>query len=1069
MAPIEPNVPHSNPGQSLEEALQQVEIERRQLEAVIEQMGVGVIVADPAGRFVTVNAEARRLLGEVGQGLDDLRRFTFSDGRGREWPLVEAISQGQVISPAELTARRPDGSEVLLNASAAPLRDATGAVTGGVLLLQDDTTRRRLEAALRESETRYREIYNLAPVMYHSLDAQARILDCSDYELEVLGYRREEYVGRNIFDFYAPEMRATGEALFASFRETGWVQGAELQVVRKNGSRVDILLNARARRDASGRVTGSLGTWQDITERKQLERELKAALDRIKSERNHLEAILNQMNEAVIACDRQGRLTLFNPAAQRIHGFGIQNRTLDELARQKDMFLPGGAPLPPDQYPLRRALERQEAISGHLLRIRRDDGSESFVRVNATPVYDGDGVQIGAVAVSPDVSEEIERKAQIEAERQKLSAIIANLQVGVSFFSPGHPTRLLRINKRGLEILGFSSIEEMHQRIEQGAAPTNFRNLDGRPLSYEFWPRSRAARGETFSGLEYLWERSDGRLARLSVAGCGIFDPQGRLTLGVTVYRDVTEERERERMLVETEGKLRALFEALPVGVLVADDLECRSLTLTSAAARILGLEVTHISPEELLARVPILDERGQTEGPLALDQLPLQRAIREDRRIEGEEIWHRTASGREVCLLINAAPVHDVNGIVTGGVAAFQDITERKLLVEHLVEANRMKDQFLAMLSHELRTPLTPVLGWVRVLRKGGAQSPETLREAIDAIERNVTTQARLIDDLLDMSRIANRKITLKLEALDLREVIGAALQTVEPPARAKEIQLTAMLGSLPIIVKADAVRLQQVMWNLLANAIKFTPKGGQVTVSAEARTGVADVVVTDTGVGIRPEFLPYIFDVFRQGEGEALRRTHGGLGLGLAIARSLVELHGGSVHAESEGTGRGSRFIVRLPLAMLAPEVMGEAQSQDGESLRAAEKVKVLVVDDSRDTLVVTRLILEQEGCEVLAAATGKAALTLLDQTRPQVMILDIGLPDMTGYDLLRRARELPHLKQTPAIALTGYGMPEDKERALEAGFARHLTKPLDYGQLVNLIRELSASRRRDGQEKG
>jgi PAS domain S-box-containing protein len=789
------------------------------------------------------------------------------------------------------------------------------------------------------------------------------------------------------------------------------------------------------------------------------ELKLKRALRRAEARRRQLEAVIEQMNEAVVACDRQGRLILANSAARDIYGLGLLGATIEELMGESRLSLPDGTPHPPERFPLRRALEQQEVVSGHLLHIRRRDGSQAVVRVHASPLYDVDGAQIGAVAVAPVVTEELQREAEIEAERQKLSAVIAHLDVGVSFFSPGAPTHLLLTNRCGLEILGFSSIEELCRRIEQSRPATNLRNLDGRPLPFELWPGPRAARGETFSGLEYLWERGDGHLVRLAIAGCGIRNARHQVVLGITVYRDVTEERGRERALAEAEGQLRALFEALPVGVIIANDAACRSMTLTGATARILGIELTHAAPEEVLARAPILAGPGQIAERVSLEELPLQRAIREDRRVEGEELWHRTASGRDICLLVNAAPIHDERGRITGGVAVFQDITERKLLVEHLVEANRMKDQFLAMLSHELRTPLTPVLGWTNILRKGGTHAPEAIREAATVIERNVRVQAQLIDDLLDMSRIANKKITLKLETLEVREVVRAALETIEPQARAKEIELETELDALPAAVHADATRLQQIIWNLLANAIKFTPPGGRITVSVVTRTSVAEIVVADTGIGIRPEFLPYVFDLFRQGEGEARRRTHGGLGLGLAIARSLVELHGGTIRAESEGEGRGSRFIVRLPLAVSASRAEGETEPPADQWPELAAKVRVMVVDDSRDTLIVTRIILEQEGYEVMTAETGQAALQALERSRPDVLLLDLGLSDMTGHELLRQARQLSHLQHTPAIALTGYGRLEDQQHSLEAGFLRHLVKPLDYDQLVILIREISA----------
>jgi signal transduction histidine kinase len=365
---------------------------------------------------------------------------------------------------------------------------------------------------------------------------------------------------------------------------------------------------------------------------------------------------------------------------------------------------------------------------------------------------------------------------------------------------------------------------------------------------------------------------------------------------------------------------------------------------------------------------------------------------------------------------------------------------------------ANRTKDEFLATISHELRTPLTSILGWARLLA-GGRLDLEEQAMAVDSIARNARSQAQLIDDLLDVSRIITGKLRLDLQQVDLARALDGALGVVLPAAQAKGISIVPRIGEGVDAIAGDPDRLQQVLWNLLSNAVKFTPPGGRIDVGVTRREGSVEIEVADSGIGIDPEFLPFVFDRFRQGEWQHSSRR--GLGLGLAIARHLVELHGGTVTAASAGPGAGATFTVVLPcaardLAATSPRrarrsssdrVGREAQDQ---CLRA---VRVLVVDDEADTRQVLRLTLEKAGAVVETAATAGDARAAFRRARPDVLLCDIGLGrEDDGYALLRELRELPGDRRgdVPAIALTGYAKPEDRERALDAGFQLHLAKP-------------------------
>ncbi|HWS99432.1 MAG TPA: response regulator [Pyrinomonadaceae bacterium] len=375
------------------------------------------------------------------------------------------------------------------------------------------------------------------------------------------------------------------------------------------------------------------------------------------------------------------------------------------------------------------------------------------------------------------------------------------------------------------------------------------------------------------------------------------------------------------------------------------------------------------------------------------------------------------------------------------------------KRLNDELAEANRAKDIFLATLSHELRTPLTPVLGWVNLLRNGNLDG-DGVEQALDAIERNARLQSRLIDDLLDISRIATGKLRFEPKPTDINSVVEAAIETVRSSAAVRHVELEVSLAPAPLVVMGEPVRLQQVVWNLLSNAIKFTEAGGRVSVRAEAVGREARVTVEDTGIGIAPEFLPYVFDRFRQADGSRTRR-HGGLGLGLAIVDALAKMHHGSVEAQSDGAGRGSRFIFTMPRASAAES------AEESEQPEAAPEAgqQVLIVEDSPDTLSFLSAIFQQKGCNVMAASSAPEALKMAAENKPTVIISDIGMPGMDGYELLQELRRLPGMNLVPAIAITGYAMDEDRERTAAAGFTAHVAKPVDVDDLFALIQKLTA----------
>ncbi len=395
----------------------------------------------------------------------------------------------------------------------------------------------------------------------------------------------------------------------------------------------------------------------------------------------------------------------------------------------------------------------------------------------------------------------------------------------------------------------------------------------------------------------------------------------------------------------------------------------------------------------------------------------------------------------------------------------------ERKARIE-AEEASRLKDEFLATVSHELRTPLNAIVGWSGMLRAGRLDDP-TAQRAVEIIDRNAKVQTQLIEDILDVSRIITGKLRLETGPVELLQVIEGAVDSLSPALNSKSMQLDLMADANTGPVLGDSDRLQQVIWNLLSNAVKFTPANGRIEVRLQSVDAEAEIVVRDTGQGISEEFLPYVFDRFRQADG-AITRKHGGLGLGLAIVRHLVELHGGSIKAESAGEGKGATFVVRLPL--LSGRVSAVAEHREPGTADASllsqfelSGLEIMVVDDEADARELFAAILSNCGARVRVFGTAKEALAVLREWPPDAIISDLEMPDIDGYSFIRqvRARELGHAGRIPSVALTAYARVEDRARALAAGFQVHISKPADPVELAAVISNLTGRSRKGAGE--
>ncbi|MBD1864080.1 MULTISPECIES: response regulator [Trichocoleus] len=510
-------------------------------------------------------------------------------------------------------------------------------------------------------------------------------------------------------------------------------------------------------------------------------------------------------------------------------------------------------------------------------------------------------------------------------------------------------------------------------------------------------------------------------------------------------------------------------FDSISDGVGLLDR-EGNFLRCNRALSQLLGRPVEDIigySQQTLIEKF-----LGYTDiTPFARVQVTQQREIQE---VQFDSRW----------FLITVDPVFNSEDIFTGAVYLLTDITERQRAEAERIQllnreqkarteaeaANRVKDEFLATLSHELRSPLNAMLGWTRLLNTRKFDEATTAR-AMETIERNARSQAQLVEDLLDVSRIIQGKLRLNVRPIELKAIIETALETAGPAAEAKEIRLQSVLDPGSGCVAGDSDRLQQIIWNLLSNAIKFTPKGGRVQIRLERVHSHVEIAVSDTGQGISSDFVPYVFDRFRQAD-SSITRSYSGLGLGLAIVRHLVELHGGTVEAYSSGPGEGSTFTVKLPLIPVRIEESNTerihptvAQAVPFNNPPSLKGVRVLIVDDEVDARNYLLAVLEQCEAETLAATSAQEAVELLLAQKPDVLVSDIGMPEEDGYSLIHRIRALPVEQggSIPAVALTAYARTEDRTRVIAAGFQIHIPKPVEPAELATVIASLAARNRK------
>jgi PAS domain S-box-containing protein len=813
-------------------------------------------------------------------------------------------------------------------------------------------------------------------------------------------------------------------------------------------------------------------------------------------------------SHAIFALSPEGQILSWNKGAERLKGYSADEAigqffpllfTDEDVARKL-----------PQQELAEAAAEGQFTGEGWR---RRKDGSRFWASVALTALRDATGRVQGFLKITRDISDRLRVGEQLRYQLRVTGAITNNAAEGLCLLDA--TGRLTFMNPAAEELLGWRSAELLGRVLHDAV---HHRKPDGTPFPSHECPLVEVLRaGTTVRNREDAMMHRDGHFVPV-FCSCAPIMVEGEITGAVLALHDITERKQIEAALQEQTAVIetaerRSAFLA-EASALLASSLDYET-TLASVAqlavphiadwcavhviereGLILPLAVAHANPskvtmaEEAQRRYPIdpAETRGvpqviRTGEPELYTDIPdalLTAAARDETHLATlRELQMRSAmivpimaQGRTLGAL-SFVSADSGRRYQAEDLTLAEDLARRAglaidnaRLYREAQEANRIKDEFLATLSHELRTPLTAVLGWARLLSTGQLDAEASAR-ALDTIQRNARAQQQIVEDILDVSRIITGKLRLEVNPVKLIPVIEAALESVRPAADAKAIRLEPRLDSATGLVMGDPARLQQVIWNLLSNAVKFTPQNGRIEVQLREVDSHAQVSISDSGEGIRAEFLPFVFDRFRQADGSTTR-VHGGLGLGLAIVRHLVELHGGTVKAESAGEGNGATFIITLPLSVQKPESESASETDlplatldsESECLSDLSGLRVLVVDDEADSLEFLDASLTRCGAEVLTVSSAAEALDALTEFRPDVLISDIGMPHEDGYTLMRKIRALgpEHGGAIPAAAVTAYARSEDRMRALLAGFQTHIAKPVEPAELAAVVASLA-----------
>jgi PAS domain S-box-containing protein len=1102
--------------------LERLDLERREaanaeratdarLRVTLHSIGDAVIATDAAGRISFMNAVAESLTGWTqgtaeGRDLTDIFRIINEQTRAMvENPVTKVVRDGVTVGLANHTVLiAKDGRETPIDDSGAPIRNETGAIVGAVLVFRDITERKQTETDL----ARLAAIVESSNEAIISKDLTGQIKSWNNGAENLFGYTAEEMIGQSILRLIPPDRFDEEERVLHSIRRGEKINQYETVRQRKDGSLIEISLTVSPIRDATGQIIGASKIAYDITERKRAEERLRSSEERMQLAISVAKAAtweVDLVNDKTYWSDSHFTLLGYEPTPNRETTTAMwQTAVLPEDL--EDVFAEWE----------RAERERNQFHLEHRI-VRADNGEIIWVNAAGRFFYNHEGRAVRFVGVFYDITERKRREANL-AFLNDMSEVFNRLTSADEIMQTVGAQVGAYLN---ISTCLFAVIDETRNEVlvESAWRAAGVQEVVGLYRLSEFVTeefRQVARRGQI---IVINNTQNDARIDAAAYAAYHIgsfvtvpFQQSGEWRYLLTVnnatariwradeielIREITNrlfpriERARaEAALQKSEAEFRQLANAVPQIVFVAN-AEGKITYINEQWMEFSGLTLTQTSTPEILAEIIHPDDRERVFGAWTkafISGTPYE--------VEGRMRNHK--SGEYRWFLMRSEPTKDARGNVVQWFGTSTDITaskvaeaerERLLVSEQTLrqqaeEANRLKDEFLATVSHELRTPLNHMLGWIVMLR-GGRLAPDKAAEAMETIERNVRAQNRLVEDLLDVSRIISGKLRLELQPIIPAQVVESAAKSARPAAAAKGIELRMVESELQMraggtamkqpyesndpnsaVFLGDPDRLQQIVWNLISNAIKFTPRGGRVQVSTERLDSHITITVSDTGEGIAPEFLPYVFDRFSQAN-SSLKRKHGGLGLGLAIVRHLVELHGGTVGVESAGIGQGATFTVALPLRNADSKVKTSlATVQPDQSAihipqpAMLKELRVLIVDADADSRSLLAEVLTESQAETRMAASMNEAIRLLDDWWPDVLISDISLPNGEGENLPRtlRRHETAMERWLPAIALTMDTGAENRLHAIRAGYQFHLAKPVEFQELFMVIASLT-----------
>jgi PAS domain S-box-containing protein len=803
-----------------------------------------------------------------------------------------------------------------------------------------------------------------------------------------------------------------------------------------------------------------------------------------------LAAIVESSADAIISTNLNGIITSWNPAAERLYGY-----LASEILGQPNQRI-----IPEDRQAEEQSV-RQRIVSGqpveHYESIRvRKDGSRVGVALTVSALRDRGGRVVGISKISRDTSERdrsASERTRIEQQLRRLAAIVESSDDGI--VGMDLDGTITAWNHGAERLYGYDAAEAIGRSIRI-VVPDNRQEEESEVLA-------RIKRGERVEHFETIRCRKDGTCVPVSLSLSPIRDDDGNVVGASKIARDITERgraAERAAFLAEVGAVLAGSLEYATtlktvVNMAVPAIADWCAVDILTDERTLERLAVAHVDPAKIDLARAIQSRYQNPSSPYSAASVvrtgtpAIIKEISDDMIVasaHGDE--ERVALVRSLGLRSYIIVPLKARGRTLGAFTLVtaesgrvyndddfrfaQDVAFRAALAvdnarayDEAQMANRLKDEFLATLSHELRTPLNAILGYSRLVQSG-MLTPDRHTHAFQTVERNATALTQIVEDILDVSRIISGKVRLDVQPVDLPHVVSDAVETVLPAAEAKQIRVQTILDPRAAPISGDPDRLQQIVWNLVSNAVKFTPKKGVVQVRLERVNSHVEIIVSDTGIGITPDFLPHIFERFRQAD-SGTTREHGGIGLGLAIVRHLVELHGGTIHAASGGRDKGSTFRVRLPLMIVhhesPPERRGHPTSEPARTetpLPDLAGLTVLAADDDADARALVTETLESRGAKVIVADSAEEVMAALQTIRPDVVIADIGMAHIDGFELLKRIRQSSddRIRDVPAAALTAYARAEDRMKVLQSGFQMHLVKPIDPAELIVAVAVLA-----------